>query len=168
MLPRKAAAFVLAVLALAGATPGHAQEVTAAASPPTAEQMIEVAREAYRPPGLRRRCPQPTTPDEIVVCAPDRDAFRVSSPTDDAIRAGQPVPDGVPRAPDVFGLPPCKAYAFCAKMGRTPEPPLLIDLAALPEALTPEEAALVFRAEDRPDAADVAASPAAASPAAAP
>ena len=168
MLPRKAAAFLLAALALADAPPGHAQESAAAAPRPTAEQMIEVAREAYRPPGLRKRCPQPTTPDEIVVCAPDPDEFRVSSPTDDAIRAGQPVPDGLPRAPDVFGLPPCKAYAFCAKMGRTPEPPLLIDLAALPEPLPPEEAALVFRAEDLPGAAEVSASPAAASPAAAP
>lgn len=168
MLPRKAAAFVLAVLALAGASAGRAQESEAAASSATAEQMIEVAREAYRPPGLRKRCPRPTTADEIVVCAPDPDELRVSSPTDDAIAADEPMPDGVPRAPDVFGLPPCKAYAFCAKMGRTPEPPLLIDLAALPEALTPEEAALVFRAEDRPDAADLAVSPAAASPAAAP
>jgi hypothetical protein len=168
MLPRKAAAFVLAVLALAGVSAGRAQETTATPASPTTEQMIEVAREAYRPPGLRKRCPQPTSADEIVVCAPDSREFRVSSPTDDAIAADQPVPDGLPRAPDVFGLPPCKAYAFCAKIGRTPEPPLLIDLEALPEALTPEEAALVFRAEDQPDAADVAVSPATASPAAAP
>ena len=132
--------------------------------PLTAEQMIEVSREVWRAPGVHRRCPLPK-PGEIVVCPSDPDEFRVESPTDEAIRKGESVPDGIPRAPDVFGLPPCEAYAFCSRVGRTPEPPLLIDLDALPHPLTPEEAALVFRAEDVPD--DVT-TPEAASPAEAP
>ncbi len=128
------------------ALPALAQE--APDDGPTAEQMIEVAREAYRPPGLRRKCPPPERPGEIVVCAPDPDEYRVSSPTDDAIAAGEPVADGVPRAPDVFGLPPCNTQTVCMKVGRAPPPIYIIDLEAIPEPLTPEQAAKVFRAED--------------------
>ena len=97
-----------------------------------------------------------------MVCEPDTEEFRVESPTDEAIRNGEPMPDGIPRAPDVFGLPPCSSYAFCSRVGRTPEPRLLIDLEALPHPLTPEEAAHVFRAEDLPAATPEAASPEAA------
>lgn len=156
-MSRRAAALAIAAF-LPPASPAFAQELPA--EHPTAEEMIEVAREAARPPGLRRRCPTPKG-NEIVVCAPDPDEYRVPSGLDDAIAAGRAVPDGIPRAPDVFGLPPCEAYAFCATVGRDPEPPLIIDLEAIPEPLTPEEAALVFRAEDLP-------TPAGASPAAAP
>ena len=70
----------------------------------------------------------------------------------------------MPQAPNVFGLPPCKAYLFCSKVGRAPPPIYIIDLDKIPEPLTPEEAALVFRAEDLAETA----SPEAASPAAAP
>jgi hypothetical protein len=147
-----------AFAALAGGPDARAQE---AESSPTAEEMIEVAREVWRAPGVRRRCPLPK-PGEIVVCPTDQEQFRVESPTEEAIRNGEAVPDGVPRAPDVFGLPPCNGG--CMRVGKTPEPPLLIDLAALPHPLTPEEAALVFRAGEVPadPATPVAASPAAA------
>ena len=145
-------------LAVVAASPARGQDQ--ADGEPTAERMIEVARETWRPPGLLGRCPPPERPGDIVVCAEDPAKHRVTSPTEDAIRQGEPVYDGVPRAPDVFGLPPCSAYMFCASVGRDPEPPLLIDLSAIPEPLTPEQAARVVRAEDP-------ASPAAASPAAA-
>src|SRR5689334_17601338 len=58
MQPRTAAV-ALAGLALA-AVPARAQDADPPAEHPTPEQMIEVAREAWRPPGLRRRCPPPT------------------------------------------------------------------------------------------------------------
>jgi hypothetical protein len=137
-----------AAAACFAATAGRAQERDASEDP-TAEEMIAVEREAWRAPGIRRRCPAPKA-GEIVVCAPNPDEFRVESPTDEAIRKGEAVRDSALRAPDVFGLPPCRSYTFCGKVGRTPEPPLLIDLEALPHPLTPEEAALVFRAEDLP------------------
>jgi hypothetical protein len=130
---------------------------------PTAEEMIEVAREVWRAPGVRRRCPLPK-PGEIVVCPTDPEQFRVESPTEEAIRNGEPMPDGLPRAPYVLGLPECGVEVVCHRVGRAPEPVLLIDLEALPHPLTPEEAALVFRAEDLPDDP----TPEAASPAEAP
>lgn len=159
----KAVALTAAVAACFAATASRAQERDADHDP-TAEEMIEVEREVWRAPGIRRRCPA-AKPGEIVVCALNPDEFRVESPTDEAIRNGEAVRDSALRAPDVFGLPPCRAYAFCSKVGRAPEPPLLIDLEALPHPLTPEEAALVFRAEDAPAEP---ATPEAASPAAAP
>jgi hypothetical protein len=159
----KAVAIAAALAASLGPEAAGAQDADSEAAP-TAEQMIEVARETWGSPNLDPRCPE-AQPGEIVVCRPEEEDFSVESPTDEAIRTGQPMPDGLPRAPNVFGLPPCKAYAFCSRVGRTPEPPLLIDLAALPHPLTPEEAALVFRAEDLPQQT---ATPEAASPAAAP
>lgn len=161
-MPSKIAAFVGAALALAGASSGRAQEADRTAAAPSAEEMIEVAREAYRPPGLRRRCPPPL-PGEIVVCAPDSDDQRVSSPTDDAIAAGEAIADGVPRAPDVFGIPPggVTVATGCFIPPCPPPMPPLIDVSAIPEPLTAEEARHVYRAEDL-------ASPAEASPAAAP
>ena len=159
----KAVAFAAATAACLAGPAGRAQDGEGEAAA-TAEEMIEVARETWRSPGLRRRCAEPK-PGEIVVCAADPEEFRVESPTEEAIRKGEAVRDGVLRAPDVSGLPPCSSYTFCSRMGRAPEPPLLIDLEALPHPLTPEEAALVFRAEDLSASA---ATPEAASPAAAP
>lgn len=152
-------------LALAAAVPALLVAPRAAAQDGgearTAEQMIEVAREVWRSPD-RRGCPQ-SNPGEIVVCAPpSRETFRVESPTDEAIRKGEAPRDGVPRAPYVLGLPECGVEVQCQRIGRPPTRPLIIDLDALPHALTPEEAAHVYRAEDLPAAT---ASPAAASPA---
>ena len=144
-----------------GAPAVRAQE--AGEGPTTAERMIEVASEVWRSPELRG-CPE-AQPGEIVVCQTDDREFRVESPTDEAIRTGQAVPDGIPRAPYVLGLPECGVEVVCHRVGRAPPAPLIIDLAALPYPLTPEEAAHVYRAEDLPAAA---ASPEAASPAAAP
>ena len=158
-------------LGLCVASPARAQSDAASpapAAPRTAEQFIETAREAY---SVRERaevvvCPE-SVGNEIVVCAtPDRPNDQsLPSPTERANAAGERPPDRIPDAPDVFGLPPCSAYQFCSKVGRAPPPIFIIDLAALPEALTPEEAALVFRAEDLPRESP---SPEAASPAAAP
>lgn len=160
-MPKSAGLFAAALAAGFAVQPAWAQEVE---DEPSAEQMIETAREAYRPPGLLRRCPQ-GQPGEIVVCAPDPNAYRVETPTDAAVRTGEPVADRVPRAPDVFGLPPCKSQTVCIKGGWVPPQVHLIDLSAIPHALTEEEAAMVFRAEDGPPPA---LNRAEASPAAAP
>jgi len=161
-VPGKDVALAVALTLCLAARPSHAQDGEREA-PTTAEDMIEVAREAWRPPGIRRRCPQ-GAPGDIVVCATDPEEFRVESPTEEAIRKGEAVSDGTPRAPYVLGLPECGVEVVCHRVGRAPEPVLMIDLAALPHALTPEEAALVFRAEDLPQ---TEATPGAASPEAA-
>lgn len=124
-----------------------------AVADPTAETLIEAARDRYRPPGLRAEC-APAAAGEIVVCAQGEDEQRLSSPTDDAIARGEAVYDGMPRAPEPLDWPPCKPTIFnnfCARVYRPLPRPVLIDLAALPEALTAEEAAAVFRAEETPE-----------------
>ena len=152
----RGAAVTLAIAALGLAAPAGAQSEQAAEQPPTAEQLIATAREVY---SIDEPEPEPkpcaaATAAEIVVCqqrarVPDQ---RLPSPTERAQAAGEMPPDPVPRAPDVFGLPPCRSYMVCTKIGRAPPPILIIDLEALPEPLSPEEAALVFRAEDAPEA----------------
>ena len=120
---------------------------------PTAEELIETARESYRPPGLRAQC-DPGNAGEIVVCGRDPDKYRVESSREEAIANDDPNDDpsdeGMPRAPDPFQRKPCvpSLLSFCGGVGPPRPQPLLIDLAALPEALTPEEAARVVRAED--------------------
>ena len=134
----------------------------------TAEQMIEVARRLYGSPDLREPCAQPK-PGEIVVCHTEPEQPRLESPTEEALRKGERPPGMQPNAAHLFDPPPCvpSLLTFCGKFGGTPRAPVIVDLTTLPEPLTPEEAALVFRAEDHPAAAG-AARPAAASPADAP
>ena len=158
-MPRTAAACA-ATFAAVLALPACAQDD--AERGPTAEELIETARELY---AAREPQPDPcpeATGSEIVVCRrlEDPEGFRVPSSTDEAIANGTRPRDRIPQAPDVFGLPPCSSYQFCTKVGRTPPPIYIIDLAAIPEPLTPEEAAGVVRAEDL--ATRAAASPAAA------
>jgi hypothetical protein len=138
--------------------------LTGPASAQTAEEIIETAREVYTvdEPDEPERCPA-ATGNEIVVCR-ERDEptdQRLASPTERAYAAGETPPDPVPRAPYVLGLPQCGVEVTCHRIGRAPPPIYIIDLSKIPEPLTPEEAAHVFRAEDLP-------TPEAASPAAAP
>jgi hypothetical protein len=160
----RAVAFAATAAACLAAPVGRAQD-QAADDDPTAEEMIEVAREVWGSPGMRRRCPAPRA-DEIVVCATNPDELRVESPTDEAIRKGERPPGRQPNAAHLFDPPPCvpSLLTLCSKVGRTPPRPAAVDLTGLPEPLTPEEAALVFRAEDLPAEP---ATPAAASPEAA-
>jgi hypothetical protein len=144
---------VMLAIGLSGvAAPAWAQSSDLPVDSRSAEEYIDTAREAYSVDEPEPDpCPQSTTA-EIVVCrqldrVPDQ---RLPSPTDRANAAGEMPPDPVPRAPDVFGIPPCSSYQACIKIGRAPPPIYIIDLSKIPEPLTPEEAAHVFRAEDPP------------------
>ena len=67
-----------------------------------------------------------------------------------AIRKGETPPDRHPaRARRVRLCRRAECQPSATRVGRPP-PPLIIDLASCPHPLTPEEAALVFRAEDLP------------------
>lgn len=153
---RLAVALTLALPGLACAIPVAAQssaEVLGEAEgdaeePLTAEKIIEVARERLRPPGVRRPCKLPENPDEIVVCSRDPAEMRVDSETDRAIAEGRAVPDGLPRAPNVDG--PGIFQGKGIPLGRAPEPALIVDLTNVPEGLSEEDAALVYRVEDGP------------------
>jgi hypothetical protein len=100
----------------------------AAVSPPptvTAEEALANARALYTAaPHKAAPCPE-ATGDEIVVCAQHEDPKQQYVPSD--ADSGDP-DDGVPRAPDVSGLP-----SGGMRIGRTPRHPLVIDLKAIPE-----------------------------------
>ncbi len=136
---------------------------TPAEQPRTAEQFIDTAREAYSVPEPEvERCATPVG-NEIVVCrqldkVPDQ---RLPSPTDRAQARGEMPSDPIPEAPYVLGLPECGVEVVCHRVGRPPPPIYIIDLSKIPEPLSPEEAARVFRAPDEssPEAALPAAAP---------
>jgi hypothetical protein len=150
----------LALGCAAMASPALAQSE----QPRTAEQFIEIARKTYavEDPELQPEPCEAPTGNEIVVCAqrdkvPDQ---RLPSPTDRAYAAGERPPDPIPQAPYVLGLPECGVEVTCHRVGRAPPPIYIIDLKAIPEGLTAEEAALVSRAVEPASSAE--ASPAAA------
>ena len=119
--------------------------VAAAAPAPaiTAEEALENARALYSVETRRRvrRCPEPR-PGEILVCREpeDPDKLRVPSDTD----LGDP-DDGLPRAPDVSGLPDCSQG--CIRFGRKPPDPLIIDLKSIPEAPPGSDADRIAKGE---------------------
>lgn len=154
---------VMLAVAFGLAAPAVAQSDEATEPPRTAEQFLETARKVYTVDEPEPDpCPAATT-DEIVVCRQFEDMpdQRLPSPTERAYAAGDRPPDPIPAAPYVLGLPECGVEVVCHRVGRAPPPIYIIDLSKIPEPLTPDEAAQVFRAEDPPN-------PEAASPAAAP
>ncbi|MEO6153155.1 MAG: hypothetical protein ABIT09_02345 [Croceibacterium sp.] len=139
--------------------PAWAQETPAEAAlgPPvdapdaTADQIAEAARQSLKAPGTRQLC-QAAKGNEIVVCAQDPERLRVPSSTDE----GTNISDGLPRAPDLFGIP--SGGVIVAKGCFFPpcprKMPPLIDLKAIPEA-PPGSAAARFKeaADERVKAA---------------
>lgn len=90
-------------------------------------------------------CAQPPNgdPDVIVVCKQWESgaAYTFDAPT----RADTEVTgSGVPRAPDVFGLPPCSSYTVCQRFGSVPPPAIMIDFASLPETPPDSDAARLY------------------------
>ena len=105
----------------------------------TAEQALENARAIFlSAPKRTAQCPE-ASGDEIVVCAEHDDPAKqyVPSNTD----SGDP-DDGVPRAPDVTGLP-----SGGMRIGRTPRHPLIIDLSKIPEAPPGSDADKIAKGE---------------------
>ena len=83
---------------------------------------------------------------EIVVCAP-RDSDKDRYPGREQLESVKSTDIGVPRAPDVNGLPPCLAFCVTIAIGAPPPPMPLIDVKALPEAPPGSDADLIARGE---------------------
>ena len=170
------AAIALAVASAAGplaaqaqpAPPSDTAEAQGPAAParPTADEIAEAARLSLKPSGVREPCKAPKG-NEIVVCAQDPNALRVPSDTDSGVNTST----GVPRAPDVFGIPQ-KGVIVARGCFIPPCPrkmPPLIDLKSIPEAPPGSDAArFADVAGDRRKVAPAPAAVAPASPAAAP
>lgn len=105
----------------------------------TAEEAMKKEQQVY---GIHDDQPQEScdTADEssdagaIVVCARKPVAnsrFRVKSTAELDPNSRQNLYDGLPRAPDVSGLPDCSKG--CIRLGKVPPPIHIIDLSKIPE-----------------------------------
>ena len=120
---------------------------TTSAAELAARQRAQLREDLARPEECQ---PDAMQPDTIVVCGP------VERRREQTRRAMSVLPQPIdPQVNQLDGLrePPCwdsgKATA-CFRGGWAPPPIYLIDLDAIPEALTPEQAEHVYRAEDLP------------------
>lgn len=161
----RCAALILLV-GLPGA--GAAQDIAAEPPTATAEAVLANARDVYYAPeeqsvsacarGEAEGRAENAAGNTIVVC-------RRLGPANELQTRALPRPrmdqtaDGVPRAPDVSGLPPCASggLSVCiGGLGSVPPPALIVDVTRFPEPLSPEHAARVLRAEDAARAGDAA------------
>jgi hypothetical protein len=120
------------LLAAAAAAVNPVPTITAREALANAQAIFSAAPRKAEP------CPE-ATGDEIVVCAEHEDPATQHVPSD--TDNGDP-DDGVPRAPDVSGLP-----SGGMRIGRTPVHPLIIDLSAIPEAPPGSDADLIAKGE---------------------
>lgn len=111
----------------------------------TAEQALANAKAVYSAePHKAAPCPE-AKGDEIVVCAQQEDPATQYVPSDSD--SGVPDDGGVPRAPNVSGLPDCATATFCSRVGKTPRHPVVIDLSAIPEPPPGSDADLIAKGE---------------------
>ena len=89
--------------------------------------------------------------DVIVVCrrfeSGERYTFDAPTRADTEVTGS-----GAPRAPDVFGLPPCSSYTVCMRFGSVPPPAIMVDFASLPETPEGSEAAMLYGGPTTADA----------------
>jgi hypothetical protein len=106
-------------------------------------------RERERP----SECDDPDLdPDTIVVCREWEDGERYTF--DRPVEADIGVTgSGVPRAPDVFGMPPCSSYTVCVGgLGSVPPPAIMVDFTELPETPPDSDAARLYGGPTADDA----------------
>lgn len=94
----------------------------------------------------RAVCDEARRQGEIVVCGADRgEQWRVPSTADSDPASRQGQDTGVPRAPDVSGLPDCSRG--CIGFGRVPPPVYVVDFSKLPEAPAGSDADRIAKGE---------------------
>lgn len=139
----------LGLLALSLAVnPAQAQD---AAYGPVDEREASPAQQAINPDRASRPRQRPSEcdqanpdPDTIVVCREweDGERYTFDSPVEADIGV---TGSGVPRAPDVFGMPPCSSYTVCVGgLGSVPPPAIMVDFSQLPETPPDSEAARLY------------------------
>jgi hypothetical protein len=120
----------------------------------TAEDALAKERQVYGvpkpPPEPSQGCDtgQGANSGDIVVCARkpgDSAQFRVKSTAELDPKSRQNLYDGLPRGPDISGLPDCSSG--CMRMGRNPPPIHLIDLSKIPEAPEGSDADRIAKGE---------------------
>ena len=128
---------------LAAAGPARAQEVYGPSDEEETDGSAPTSMLEARP------CEEEVRDDgTIIVCRELEDQERYMSPLPRPVDGNR----GIFVPPDISTLPPCvhnPPWQFCASgLGPRTQPVPMVDLSAIPEPLSDEEAAQVFRADD--------------------
>ncbi|MEP7223272.1 MAG: hypothetical protein ABI673_11480 [Novosphingobium sp.] len=117
------------------------------AANPQIQVFITQEKKLYGPAARRnRQCGFENSKGEIVVCAADHgEDVRVPSTTDSDPTSREAMRTGVPRAPNVSGLPGCARG--CIGIGKGPPPVYIIDLKDIPDAPKGSDAEKVANGE---------------------
>lgn len=85
----------------------------------------------------------------IIVCGGKEASEAERLPLRDQSDAARSIDDGVPRAPNVSGLPPCKGNGVCKGFGSVPPPMYYFDITALPPPPAGSDADRIAKGEIR-------------------
>ena len=123
--------------------------LAAQGAPPDSKVQVMITREKerYGAPAPKPVCKK-VEGDDIQVCGGRNDGaqWRVPPTSTTDPRSAQALRDGLPRAPNVSGLPDCTVVK-CHGFGRVPPPVYYIDLKSIPEAPEGSDAEKVANGE---------------------
>lgn len=145
MFPARALLILTSAVALA--QPVWAQEAEPEdATDRKVQVMITQERAQYGPPPPAKACGAPGPNGEIVVCGRNDGAQWRVPPTSTADPTSrEALNDGLPRAPNVSGLPDCSRG--CIGFGSAPPPAYIIDYSKIPDAPPGSDADLIAKGE---------------------
>lgn len=135
--------------ARAQSTPAAPAAQTPAQAPADSAQTEVNAEIAQRllTAGQPKKC-EKTGPDgAIVVCGGRAESEKERLPLRDQLESAKSTRDGLPRAPNVSGLPDCSRG--CIGFGSAPAPMYFFDITKLPEAPPDSDADKIARGEIR-------------------
>lgn len=120
------------------------------AEPPADSAQTEVNAEIAQrllTAGQPKKCEKAGPDGAIVVCGGRAESEKERLPLRDQLESAKSTRDGLPRAPNVSGLPDCSRG--CIGFGSAPAPMYFFDITKLPEAPPDSDADKIARGEIR-------------------
>lgn len=135
--------------ARAQSTPAAPATQTPAEAPADSAQTEVNAEIAQRllTAGQPKKCEKAGPDGAIVVCGGRAESEKERLPLRDQLESAKSTRDGLPRAPNVSGLPDCSRG--CIGFGSAPAPMYFFDITKLPEAPPDSDADKIARGEIR-------------------
>lgn len=135
--------------ARAQSTPAAPAAQTPAQAPADSAQTEVNAEIAQRllTAGQPKKCEKAGPDGAIVVCGGRAESEKERLPLRDQLESAKSTRDGLPRAPNVSGLPDCSRG--CIGFGSAPAPMYFFDITKLPEAPPDSDADKIARGEIR-------------------
>lgn len=141
--------FLATGTARAQSTPAAPAAQTPAEAPADSAQTEVNAEIAQRllTAGQPKKCEKAGPDGAIVVCGGRAESEKERLPLRDQLESAKSTRDGLPRAPNVSGLPDCSRG--CIGFGSAPAPMYFFDITKLPEAPPDSDADKIARGEIR-------------------